>query len=106
MKKYNKLVRDKIPEIIKADGGKCNFHVANKEEFEEKLKEKLLEEVIEFNENPCAEEIADILEVIEMLGRVYGISLVDIRNAKAFKRIDRGGFSKMIILEKATEIKG
>ena len=61
MKTYNKLVRDKIPTIIKENGSKCKFHVADQQEFEEKLYEKLQEELVEFVGKPSAEEFADML---------------------------------------------
>ena len=58
---YNKLVRDNIPEILQEKGKEFVGHTANnREEFFTKLKEKLQEEVNEFLERPCAEEIADI----------------------------------------------
>ena len=103
MIKYNKLVRDKIPDIIKADGGECRFHVAKKNEFAELLNEKVFEEAMELIENPCAEEIADVLEVIEALARMHHINLDDIKAAKAKKREERGSFNLMFVLDEATE---
>jgi len=105
MKTYKKLVRDKIPKIIKADGGVCKYHVATKEEYTSMLTQKLLEEVEELIENPCAEEIADVLEVIENIARLKGISLEDIKTWKLEKKVTKGGFTKGIILDEATEKK-
>ena len=103
MKEYKKLVRDKIPDIIKADGGECKFHVAKKNEFAERLNDKVFEEAMELIKNPCAEEIADVLEVIEALARMHHINLDDIKAAKAKKREERGGFNLMFVLDEATE---
>ena len=105
MKKYNKLVRDKIPNIIKANGGECKFHVAKKDEYIDVLNEKILEEVQEFIENPCAEEIADVLEVIEAIARMHRINLDDIKSVKKKKREERGSFNLMFVLDEATEFK-
>lgn len=63
-KYYNKLVRDRIPEIITANGGKCTYELLNKERFREALEAKLDEEVAEYHKNPCIEELADILTVL------------------------------------------
>jgi len=103
MKTYNKLVRDKIPNIIKKDGVKCNIHVADDKEYRLKLSEKLREEVEEFIEKPSAEEIADVLEVVETIARLNGIGLEEIKEQKIMKKNLRGGFGKKIILESTDE---
>jgi len=99
MKKHNKLVRDNVPNIIKENGDSCNFHIATNEEYEEKLYEKINEELFEFIGNPCAEEIADILEVVECIARFHNINLEDIKQYKIDKKRTNGGFHNKIILE-------
>lgn len=64
MKVYNKLVRDKIPEIIKADGKECKTHILSKDEYIAALETKLNEEVAEYQEDKNLEEMADVLEVL------------------------------------------
>ena len=105
MIKYKKLVRDKIPDIIKKNGGECKTRVAKKDEFSALLAQKLLEEVDELIENPCAEEIADVLEVVEAIARINRINLDDIKAAKMKKKEERGGFMSRIVLETASEFK-
>jgi len=64
MKIYNKLVRDKIPEIIKASGKSFDVHFAKKEEILPLLETKLNEEVSEYLEAKNLEELADVMEVL------------------------------------------
>lgn len=97
--KYNKLVRDRIPKIIESDNYKCKYHIANDEEFEEKLHEKLQEEINEFQENPNIDEMADILEVLESLRKYYDMSDDEVRYKKESKRVNRGSFNGKIILD-------
>jgi predicted house-cleaning noncanonical NTP pyrophosphatase (MazG superfamily) len=77
---YNKLVRDKIPEIIKKDGVKCIQHIAkDKNEYLRKLYEKFIEEFEEFKSKPSIEEFADIMEVLEYIAKYYKFDLSEIR---------------------------
>ncbi len=99
--KYNKLVRDKIPEYIKSKGGTPIVHIANNKEYWEKLKEKLLEEIKEFSENETIEEIADIQEVIDAMYRHKNCSKKILESVKKKKAKERGAFKKKIILEES-----
>jgi predicted house-cleaning noncanonical NTP pyrophosphatase (MazG superfamily) len=101
MKKYNKLVRDKIPDVIKKAGGVGKFHVADEGEYWQKLKEKLAEEVVEFFRDESVEELADILEVIEAIMVVQKISAKKLAAIKLKKRKERGAFKKRLILEES-----
>jgi predicted house-cleaning noncanonical NTP pyrophosphatase (MazG superfamily) len=100
---YNKLVRDKILEIIESSGKDFKYHIADEKEYENLLVKKLQEEVEEFTENPCVEEIADILEVIESLIDILGYSKEEVLEIKEKKKNDRGAFNKGIVLEKVIE---
>lgn len=104
MKIYNKLIRDKIPEIIEKAGKQYTLHTASEEMFEQKLLEKLLEESNELIEKPCIEEIADIYEVLDAIIRFYGFDDKEIETVKASKRLERGGFDQQLILEKVYEV--
>ena len=99
--KYNKLVRDKIPEYIKSKGGTPIAHIAGKKEYWEKLKEKLAEEIKEFFESESIEEIADIQEVINAICVYKKFSRSKIESIKRKKAKERGAFKKKIILEEA-----
>lgn len=98
---YNKLVRDKIPEIIKSKGEECKTHIAEDLEYTEKLKEKLLEEVQEFSKDETPDEIADILEVIDAIIKAKSFSMEEIQKIKKEKFDKRGGFDEKIILEES-----
>ena len=99
--KYNKLVRDKIPQIIKDKGQEVIFHVANKEEYKIKLYEKLKEEVEEFLKEPNSEELADVLEVIHAICSNLGISFGKLEKIRQEKVEKRGGFNNCIILDES-----
>lgn len=95
-----KLVRDKIPEIMEAAGVPCNYRIANETEFKDALWEKLSEEFNEFTENPCEEEAADVLTVMIAIiknNKNSDISVAEILDAYNKKVIERGAFNKQII---------
>ncbi len=99
--KYNKLVRDKIPEIIKRKGGVPITHIADNVEYGKKLREKLEEGVREFLDNEIIEEIADILEVVDAICEHKGFSKAEVAAVQKSKAGERGGFKNKIILEES-----
>lgn len=101
MVKYNKLVRDKIPEIIQQKGGKCTIRIADEKEYWEKLRWKLREEMDEFLETQSEEELADLLEVIDAVIECKKFDRKKIELVKSKKVEERGRFEKRIILEEA-----
>lgn len=96
---YNKLIRDRIPEIIADEGKDCTVRTLTSEEYVAELRNKLQEEVEEFLTSNTVEEIADIFEVLEHILREKGITMETVLEIKEAKRTKRGGFEKKIFLE-------
>lgn len=103
MKTYNKLVRDKIPEVIERSGKKFDIHIASKEEYAALLEEKLKEEVNEYLEDKNLEELADVMEVLFGLANMLGYSEEELLKKRQEKFEDRGGFKEAIVLERVHE---
>jgi len=99
--KYNKLVRDKIPEYIKRKGGTPITHIADDVEYWKKLKEKLQEEVNEFIEAENIEEMADIFEVIDAIFVYKKFDKTEFKKVREAKLNERGGFNKRVILDES-----
>ena len=95
---YNKLVRDNIPIIIEKRGQLASFRILEDEEYSYCLRQKLNEEVAEFQQDRNLEELADILEVVYALSEDLGYSKEDLMEAYRKKHEERGGFSKRILL--------
>ena len=96
---YNKLVRDRIPEIIELKGDKAFFSILAEEDYLYALNNKLREEMDEYLESGEAEELADILEVLEAICGAIGIEPSQILKLKEEKAKERGSFKKRIFLE-------
>ena len=97
-KSYNKLVRDKIPEIIEKNGSKCTCRIMSEETYLDCLDTKLFEEVTEYDMDKSKEEIADILEVLMAIAKARGYEWSDIIAIQEKKREERGGFEQRILL--------
>ena len=104
MKIYNKLVRDKIPEIICSDNGKnCITRVLEDHEYLSSLNTKLQEEMKEYLQSGKVEELADLEEVLRAILDVKGISYDEFEKIRNEKVLKRGAFKKKIFLESVRE---
>ncbi len=99
--KYNKLVRDKIPEYIRKKGGNPATHIAGETEYWQKLKEKLIEEIEEFKKDENIEELADILEVLYAIAEYKEFDMKEVQNVKEKKAVEKGKFKDKIILDES-----
>ena len=98
-KLYHKLVRDRIPEVIEEAGKNYQTYQLRDEDLMRFALKKLREEVQEFVEDPCAEEAADIHEILDFICDRLQIKAPTIKAQRMAKRITRGGFDRGIILE-------
>jgi len=98
MKKFNKVIRDKIPEIIQKDGQTCNIQILSDEKFMVEIEKKLSEEVTEYQNDKNPEELSDILEVIYRIAQLRGISKEELEKIRIKKLQDKGGFEKNLFL--------
>lgn len=96
----SKLVRDRIPDIIRKRGETPVTHVADADEYQQRLNAKLKEEIDEFLQDGSKEELADILEVLYALGEIKGADKDDLERLRKKKAKDRGGFKDKIILDR------
>lgn len=99
---YNKLVRDRIPEIIEADGREYGIKVMDDAEYKQALLTKLIEEAQEVatadSDDERIKELADLQEVLDSIVTAFEISGDDIQKRQTERRQERGGFQKRIKL--------
>jgi predicted house-cleaning noncanonical NTP pyrophosphatase (MazG superfamily) len=104
---YNKLIRDKIPEIIEKDNAIPKVSVLDDEKFAVALKEKLIEEAKELLDAKTQEEIlnelSDILQLVESIATNINLTIAEIEKQKLAKKEKRGGFEKKLFLEYVDE---
>lgn len=98
MKEFNKLVRDKIPDIIRSQNETPFTRVLETEEFKTYLDNKLDEEIREFRVDHELEELADVLEVIYALCKADGHTIEELHMLRKKKYEERGGFDDRIFL--------
>ena len=99
---YHKLVRDRIPDIIRGSGKTCVFRTLDDEEYLEKLEEKLQEELAEYLESKSMEELADLLEVLYAVATARGSSPAEVEALRREKAQARGGFAARVLLEEVS----
>ena len=96
---YNKLVRDKIPEIIEASGKTCETKMLSDEEYFQMLDKKLDEELAEYHQEQNIDELADLLEVLYATAKAKGYSIEELDHVRVEKQKARGGFDMKILLK-------
>ena len=96
---YHKLVRDRIPEIIAADGKTCVCETLSDEDYLYLLDQKLNEELAEYQESKSLEELADLLEVMQAVVKARGWTMEDLERMRTEKATKLGGFEKKVLLK-------
>ncbi|MEL1135562.1 nucleoside triphosphate pyrophosphohydrolase [Desulfitobacterium sp. THU1] len=100
---YNKLVRDRIPEIIESSGKAAITEILDDVTYKRLLDAKLVEELQEYQESDSIEELADLVEVIYAILRYKEVSLGDFNSIRQNKAEERGSFQKRILLVEVSE---
>ncbi|HIU46615.1 MAG TPA: nucleoside triphosphate pyrophosphohydrolase [Candidatus Fimadaptatus faecigallinarum] len=103
MRKYDKIVRDRIPEVIEAAGQHAIYELVDHETALEGLKRKLSEELAEYLESGSLEELADLLEVMHGVAYHSGVSWQELEAVRLAKRAERGGFERGVRLLEVNE---
>ena len=107
MKIYNKLIRDRIPEIITKDGNTADIIILSEESFKQAIKEKLIEEATEIlnadNRDEVLSELADLQEVMDTIKQMYNINTLEVNTIQAVKALQRGKFEKRLYLKSVKE---
>ena len=103
MKIYNKLVRDKIPEIIAKDNATCKTRIMEDDEYLESLNSKMQEELNEYLESGNVEELADLEEVLRAILDVKNVTYQEFEKLRISKVDKRGAFKQKIFLESIEE---
>lgn len=104
VKIYNKLIRDKIPQIVERSGNQAVIENVNGEEYLNLLNEKLREELQEYIESQSVEELADIVEVVYAILDYKNVSIDDFETLRKKKVNERGAFKERLLLKKVIEV--
>lgn len=100
---YNKLVRDRIPEIIGKTGKNCSIEILNNIDYLLMLDKKLDEELAEYHKDQNLEELADLLEVIYAATEARGYTINQLEEIRLKKQSERGAFKEKILLKEVIE---
>jgi predicted house-cleaning noncanonical NTP pyrophosphatase (MazG superfamily) len=96
--RYDKLVRDRIPEIIEAEGKRCDVRVLDDGDYAKRLDDKLDEELREYRQSGDLTELMDLVEVVQAIVERQGKNWREFEQLRTMKREARGGFVKRLLL--------
>ncbi|WP_113928085.1 nucleoside triphosphate pyrophosphohydrolase [Bacillus sp. P14.5] len=104
---YNKLVRDRIPEIIESNGKRFSTRILSEEEYITELKNKSFEELEEYRDaatrEDALEELADLMEIVHSFAKFHGATLEELEEIRHKKAEKRGAFDEKIYLIEVEE---
>ncbi len=95
---YNKLVRDRIPQLIKESGRNCSTRILDEDEYFDALLDKIVEEIEEYRASGNEEELADVYEVLDCLVQLKEYEPMHIDYLKLIRREARGSFKERVLL--------
>ena len=102
-RRYQKLVRDRTPEIIEMQGNRCVVRMLDQEEYLKMVDAKLDEELAEYHKDQNLEELADLMEVIYAAAEARGYTREQLETVRAEKEAERGAFRKRLLLLEVQE---
>lgn len=100
---YNKLIRDKIPQIIEKSGKIAVVETLENEEYKRLLDCKLSEELQEYLSDDSVEELADLVEVVYAILKFKGIDIEEFEGVRLKKAAERGAFEKRLLLREVMD---
>ena len=103
MREYDKLVRDRIPAVIRENDETPVTHTVDGEAYRERLREKLVEEALEFRDDPTVEELGDVLDVVAAIRAAEDIEPDELQRKRRAKHDARGGFEDGVVLDRVEE---
>ncbi|WP_257299430.1 nucleoside triphosphate pyrophosphohydrolase [Haloarchaeobius sp. FL176] len=103
MREYDKLVRDRIPEVVRENDETPVTHTVDGEAYRERLREKLVEEATEFRDDPTVEELGDVLDVVAAIREAEPVDEGDLQRKRRAKAAQRGGFEDGVVLDRVEE---
>lgn len=103
MREYDKLVRDRIPEVVRENDETPVTHTVDGEAYRERLREKLVEEATEFRDDPTVEELGDVLDVVAAIREAEPVDESDLQRKRRAKAAQRGGFEDGVVLDRVEE---
>lgn len=103
IKRFNKLVRDRIPEMLESKGQMCETEILSDERYLEMLEAKLMEVSAEYQSEKNIEELVDIIEVVYAIAGARGITEGELDRLRVEKATKNGRFKEKIFLKEVTE---
>jgi predicted house-cleaning noncanonical NTP pyrophosphatase (MazG superfamily) len=103
MREYDKLVRDRIPDVVRENDETPVAHTVEGEAYRERLRAKLVEEATEFRDDPTVEELGDVLDVVAAIREAEPIDEHELQLKRRAKQEERGGFEDGVVLDRVEE---